>query len=340
LVMLISGPLWGGFADATRKHRLLLLEAILGTEAAVIGLGQASAFAWLVPLVILYAFFISPVSPLIDHSVLQLLGERKDLYGSQRMWGAVSWGIAAPLMGWLIQRSGLMWIFLVYPVLLFLCLLSVWRLPVSRANSSAGFWHNLRKMRSNRSWLIFLAAVLLAGAAQSLITNFLFLYLKRLGADASLMGLSQTVSTLSEIPFWLFSGWMLARWKPQGLLAVSLLLFAVRLILYGLVHAPWLVLVIQLLHGPTFSILVVAGVSYASEIAPPGMGATAQTIFSSVTMGLGAMFGALVGGALFDRTPGGTMFLLSGIVLLALLIPLTQLVVRSGQRVSQTIRPK
>jgi len=152
--------------------------------------------------------------------------------------------------------------------------------------------------------------------------------------------LSQTVSTMSEIPFWLFSGWMLARWKPQGLLAVSLLLFAVRLILYGLVHAPWLVLVIQLLHGPTFSILVVAGVSYASEIAPPGMGATAQTIFSSVTMGLGAMFGALVGGALFDRTPGGTMFLLSGIVLLALLIPLTQLVVRSGQRVSQTIRPK
>ena len=41
LVTLVSAPLWGGFADATRRHHVLLLFAIGGTIAAVLSAARS-----------------------------------------------------------------------------------------------------------------------------------------------------------------------------------------------------------------------------------------------------------------------------------------------------------
>ena len=57
----------------------------------------------------------------------------------------------------------------------------------------------------------------------------------------------------------------------------------------------------------------VAGVSYANEIAPPGMGATAQGLFGGVMMGLGAATGAVIGGMLYDRIGPRNMFVCAAV---------------------------
>jgi predicted MFS family arabinose efflux permease len=63
-----------------------------------------------------------------------------------------------------------------------------------------------------------------------------------------------------------------------------------------------------LLHGLTFSALWVAGVSYANEVAPKDLGATAQGLFTGMTMGLGSAGGALLGGLLYDSLGPTAMF--------------------------------
>lgn len=82
---------------------------------------------------------------------------------------------------------------------------------------------------------------------------------------------------------------------------------------YSFIRLPWLVLPVQLLHGPTFSAMWVAGASCASDMAPEGMGATAQGLFSSVIFGLGGTFGALLGGALYDSLGATLMFRWAGV---------------------------
>jgi PPP family 3-phenylpropionic acid transporter len=255
---------------------------------------------------------------------MTLLGEHRDQYGSQRLWGAIGWGLAGPTAGWLTGAFGLHWSFIGYLVLMSAGLIIAWKLPVSAAPPSRPFWAGMRFLLADQRWLIFLLIAFLSGAGLSVVTNFLFLYMEELNASRQVMGLALLMATISEIPVLFFSGKMLRRWGPRGLLLVSLAAYVLRAYAYAAASAPWQVLIIQLFHGLTFSTMWVAGVSLAQEIAPPGLGATAQGLFSSTVMGFGGITGALVGGLLLQYFGGAGMYFWSGTaVLFGLLLFLT-----------------
>ena len=111
LVSLFGAPLWGALADASRRHKTILSIAIAGAIALALVLSQITLFTLLIPAVVFYSLFASPIIPLTDNAVMTMLADRKGQYGRQRIWGAVGWGLAAPLIGFLIEISGLQWAF-------------------------------------------------------------------------------------------------------------------------------------------------------------------------------------------------------------------------------------
>jgi PPP family 3-phenylpropionic acid transporter len=335
LVVMFAGPFWAGAADAASRHRRVLLLCITGTAAGVILIPMAPSFAILIVIVVTYAFFSAPIIPLVDHSVMQKLAGRKDLYGRQRLWGAVGWGVSAPAAGWLIGQFGLI---LAFPSYLFFAVLSwvtAMGLPIHSPRRGTPFWRSIRKLLSSPGWIFFLLVVFIGASGLAVVSNYLFLYLAELNASPVLMGLSLTIATISELPVLFYSGIMLRRWGPRGVLILSLSAFIVRAFGYSISSQPWQALLFQFLHGLSFSAMWVAGVSYASESAPPGLGATAQGVFSSTVMGLGVMTGALAGGLLYDRYGSAVMFRIAAFVVLAGLI----LFVAAGKRISQSAAP-
>jgi PPP family 3-phenylpropionic acid transporter len=308
VVTWLAAPFWGALADSTQQHRTILVTTIVGSVVAVVLLAQTQSLLWLLPLVALYAFFAAPIMPLVDNSLLQQLGERRALYGRQRVWGAIGWGVTALVAGVLVERFGLGVPFYAFAMLYTLLLIVALRLQVGGGRVGQPFFQGVRLLAKNRPLVIFLISVLFAGIASGIVHNYIFLFLADLGATETLMGLSQTVSTFSEIPIFFFSAWLLQRLGARGLLLLSLLAAVVRLFAYTLLPPVWLVLPINLLHGLTFSALWVAGVSYANEVAPKGLGATAQGLFTGMTMGLGSAGGALLGGLLYDSLGPTAMF--------------------------------
>jgi MFS family permease len=197
-------------------------------------------------------------------------------------------------------------------------------LPISHASVKQSWWSGARALISDRRWLPFLFVVLLAGIAMSVVHSYLFLYMDGLGATGSLMGLALLVATLGEIGILGFSDRLLIHLGTRKLLMLGLAAHALRALLYALIRMPWLVLPIQLLHGLSFSAIWVASVSYASRLAPEGMGATAQGLFGSVMSGLGTALGSLSGGVLYERLGFSVMFSVSAawaLIGLALLVP-------------------
>lgn len=321
LMMLISTPVWGAISDLTQRHKASLFLSIGGALTAVFILSRLDLFTPIIIVVLIFAFFSSPIIPLVDNSVMSLLESRRYLYGKQRMWGAVGWGISAPFIGLQADNLGIQWIFIGYLFWLGLGFFIVFGLPIKPVRRQSSFLHNLRQLISKREWLLFLVTVYISGSNLSIITNYLFLYLKEMGATQTLMGWGLTIATISEIPVLYFADRLIKRFGAQGVLILSLGASVVRAFGYAVVSTPLAALVLQLFHGLTFSAMWAAGVSYASENAPPGLGATAQSVFFSVVFGLSGITGGFLGGILFEKFGGVGMFVWSGSgVLIALLM--------------------
>ncbi len=305
LVTMFSAPMWGAVADASGRHRALRLAAIGGAWLGVLALSMASSYPWLVFIVGLQAFFIAPVIPLVDSAVVTLLGKRRDAYGSQRLWGAVGWGLCGLLAGFVIERYGIAWAFIGYLGVSVGVVVTAVGIPVPQAARKAAargdFTSDLRRLASHRSWLIFLLAVLIGGLYQALEMNYLMLYFEALGMPEFLMGLALVVGTLSEIPVWALAPRLLRRWGSRGLLSVAFVAAATKGLVYAFWPPVWLALGIQLLHGFSFPAMWAAGVAYASAVAPEGTQATAQGAFGGVYMGLCVALSAFFGGQLFGR---------------------------------------
>jgi len=219
-----------------------------------------------------------------------------------------------------VERNGIQWAFYIYAIGMLLTLVVSQNLSFKNATERISLRHGLRSLLSNRHFLLFLGTVFIAGIGMATVNNFFFLYMKEAGAPPSLMGLALTISTLSEAPVLIFSNFFLRWLKPRGLLMLAMVIISLRLTLYALFPHPSVALIVQLLHGFTFPILWVAGVSFTQEVAPEGMVATAQGVFGSVMMGFGAGAGGLLGGLLIERLEIPRMYgVVGGIVLAGLL---------------------
>lgn len=316
LVTFISAPFFGAIADMTQQHRRILGISILFVILGVLMIAFVDNFQALIPGVFIYAFFFAPALPLIDRSVLEILGAERDQYGKQRLWGAIGWGALAPLAGLVVDRGGVRWAFYGSAVLFLGLLIISQRTPIRGVKLRVSFFRGLSKLMSSWQVILFFTVMLVGGMGLAMIHHYLFLYLDRLGASPIIMGTALTIATLSELLVMYYSDRLLKLWKSRGLIIFALVMMAIRLVGYAITNNPGIALSLQLLHGPTFAAIWMAGVAYVAEIAPPGLGNTAQGMFTGVVMGLGSALGALTGGILYQSIGFSKMFLFAGVSVL------------------------
>lgn len=319
LVTLVAASAWGALADATQRHRRLLLLTCLGTWLAVFALARATPLVPLILAASLFAFFNAPIIPLVDNSVLTALHDRRDEYGVQRLWGSLGWSLTAVVAGALIQRRGLSVIFPLYLLVFVGAGVAAWRLNVSPITLGGAFFGQISRLLNDRRWWFLLGVALVNGLTLAVFGNYLFLYLDTLHISRTVMGVSLTLATISEVPiFWLGRHW-LKRGSLWFILAAGLLLMTIRAFAYVAVPEVWWVLLVSLLHGPSYSLMWSAAVMLAADLAPPGLGATAQGVLNGVTFGLGAAIGAAGGGLLYAWAGPRVVFHTAGWACLAML---------------------
>lgn len=312
ITMLMAAPLWGMIADTNQRHKAVLLCLMACSSIAVLLLSVSRSFSIMVLVVSLFAFFVSPIIPLGDNAVLKLLGKQKRSYGRIRIWGAVGWGLSAPLVGFITEQLGISWAFYSYVFLMLGCMLSIYGMALVQAPKTA-VSRNFRAFLT-APWLFLLTAIFIAGAGFAICGNFVYLRLIELEAKASLIGLALSFATLSELPINFFGRQLLDRFATKHLLLIALGLLSLRLFLYSVASAPLLILGVQILHGFSFSVIWIAGVTFVDEFAPEGQTATAQGLFAAIMMGFGSSIGSLFGGLAYDLWGSSQMFQLSSLI--------------------------
>lgn len=320
LVSIISPPLWGYLSDRWHNRRLPLIIISLGSAIAFAAYFGAS-FPSVLLIAASFAFFNSPLIPLLDALVLERLGGAKERYGRLRAWGSWAFIGMMLLFGMTLKRHGDATA--LFPVLGSFILL---RLLLSAAASQlprngggkpmgAGDGRALRELFTDRRWLAFLLVSSISMVSNGFFYPFFPLYLNKMGVSDNWQGYFWVIAVLAEVAFmaWLAEPLI----KRIGLKGVLLLGIMGRAIRYGAYAFPLsfpLLLALQLFHALTFAATHTSSVTWVSMSAPPQARALTQTLYTSVLMGVGLAFGAQLGGFVSEHWGLPAMFGLAGTI--------------------------
>jgi hypothetical protein len=246
LTGMICQPLWGGYADKMgdklRLGRVLLLGTLLRCTALmaafVTDAGTSNRLLLVMSMFVCAEGVMCGCLPVIDARVLSVLGdERRSLYGRQRLWGGIGWGLMAPIGGWMLGQYGLPVTLCGHVLGMCVGMVCVSQLPsgvgsmssrgASESDKTVSLSEGISVVLSSpgvKSFLCVATGIVSVGCVLpvcfvavmriphpmcvcmcmsqgwllGVIESFLFLHLQSLGSSSTLMGLTLTFNCLAE----------------------------------------------------------------------------------------------------------------------------------------------
>ncbi|SHE98914.1 MFS transporter, PPP family, 3-phenylpropionic acid transporter [Desulforamulus putei DSM 12395] len=315
--ILVQSP-WGYLSDRLQTVKKLLLLQFTACLILSFLLFHLRSFSLLVPTVIgFYAFFL-PSFPQLDCLILANSKKSGKHFGSYRLWGSLGFAVTALAAGELLAVVGIEWMKGLYQGLLLISILLIFLVkdvPPSGKTTTASQFKELLQRPEVLYVLIFIALVNTTNKAND---AFMGILVRSIGGTEAEVGWAWTTGPLSEIPVFALFGLLLARYNETVLLALAAGAYALRWFLFAIAGDPQLIIVIQLLHGLSFGLFYMAGVSYMGKIVPPALRASGQGLLATFGGGLAGIAGSLLGGFIMDHFGPQLLYAAScGLVLLA-----------------------
>ncbi|UCZ52336.1 MFS transporter [Bacillus shivajii] len=316
IVMLLSQPVWGILSDYTRKPRILLSIAAVGTGAMGLMYLFAEDYIWLVVIAAGVALFQSAVIPLSDSMAMNYVHEHGGDYGSIRLWGAAGFAVSVLIMGSLSDWLGQSVIFYGFAIVLFISAFYALKMPKDTTVVRVEILKGMKQLIKVPRFVLFLIITFLV-FGPIMANNFYFsLLIQFAGGTLAGVGFAFLLAAGSEIPFmrWV-GGWI----KKRGIIMVlflAALASGLRWLFYAAGPSPTFIYVTTIIQGFSIGLFIPAALQYVTELAPKEIKATAVAIYSAVGNGLGAWFFTYTAGVIMDWDSILGVYLFYGIMTL------------------------
>jgi PPP family 3-phenylpropionic acid transporter len=326
IAVALCAPLWGALADTFGIHGLMLRGGLVGAGLMALVLIQASSFWPILLISLAFGASTASIPALLDSYSVKIGAQQNVSYGQLRLWGSLGYSLATWLIGWWMGGTVSHAFLIAYALAALLACGATLGLPRLAVRSGQPLRHGISIVIKQSSMLVLLFTLFLAAISTGIVFNYFGIYMASLGGSAGLVGTATALGAISELPVLFFGAFLLKRYGSLRMLIFAMALYCVRFGLNLLLPSAVWILPVQLIHGPTFAMHLMASVTLAYELAGPERAATAQGLISSVSYGFGAIVGGLIGGALLDRFGiTATMqvaLLLMGVALAVLLLGL------------------
>ncbi|KAG5895122.1 hypothetical protein JTB14_008559 [Gonioctena quinquepunctata] len=281
---------------------------------------------WTFLILMMFAWIGQAVAVSIGDAIcFELLGDRPDRYGYQRLFGALGWGTISAFTGYLIDalsngksQKDYTCAFYLSASFLVLDFLASSRLQYTQKKVAANIFRDISRLLLNVRINIYLLWCICVGMCTGLIWQFLFWLIEDLAAEQgcgtqnyvkTLEGIVQAIQCLAgEAPFFFLSGRIIKKLGHVHTMSLVLFAIGVRFTLYSVISNPWYFLPIELSNGLTFGLFFACMASYASIIAPSGTEATMQGLVGAVFEGIGVSAGSFTAGWTYKKYGGPLTF--------------------------------
>jgi PPP family 3-phenylpropionic acid transporter len=319
LARIAAPSFWGWLADRSGAARAIVVGSALALVAGYLALGAAEGAIAVAGVMLVMSLASAGALPIVEAITLASLEGRAGRYGPIRMWGSI--GFIAGVLGtgvWLDAHApqslrG------VLVALAGLALAVSLLLPPARVSLGAGGAESrLRDVLRRGDVRALLAACGCMSAAHGALYGFFSLHAQALGYSKTAIGTLWTLGVLAEIVVFLAWPQLVRRYSLRVLLIASFVCAAARFAAIGWGTQILVLLVVaQLLHAATFGVFHAASVAAVHRLFTGRLQARGQSLYSSLSYGVGGGAGLLMAGWTWDVLGPGLSFTLSSIFALA-----------------------
>jgi PPP family 3-phenylpropionic acid transporter len=316
-VNVATTPALGALADRLGQRRAMMIVlcgvAILGYAS----LWNAYSFWVLLALTLVTATAQTALMPLGDSITLAEVRERGIDYGRVRVWGSVSFIVAAMASGVVlsagVNQGGNAVLALVLASSVVLLAACVAMPAAARHPAATSRRPTFGELAGDRRFWEFVTIAAALQASHQVYYGFGTLYWRSLGFSDATIGILWAEGVVAEILLFWQGSRLLARLGPLGLMIAGGAAGVMRWSLMGVLPGLAPAFALQILHALTFGATHLGAMNYLSRTVPPGAAASAQALYSGASSGIGSGIVMLGAGTLYAEF-GGRAYLFMAVL--------------------------
>jgi PPP family 3-phenylpropionic acid transporter len=296
-----------------RRRPMVLLAAITLFGVALFAL--ADRFWMFMGLSLVTGATFAAILPLGEALALQEAHEHRLSYGRVRLWGSITFIVAAIAAGRALQQSGpevvLALLLLTLGMAVVTCLALPERPPAARAGMPLG----LDRLVRQPGLVSFVLASGLIQASHVVYYGFATLHWRAAGHGGAVIGWLWAEGVVAEIVLFACAGTILRRLSALQLLVLAGGLSVLRWAATALSTDLAVLIPAQTLHAASFGAAHLATMHHLRDHTPPELQASAQGFYAAIG---GALLSGLltpIGGWLYGRTGGEAFWAMAAIAL-------------------------
>ncbi|HEX3863178.1 MAG TPA: MFS transporter [Stellaceae bacterium] len=309
-------PAFGALADRLGRRRAVMIALAATACAAYAGLWPVAGFWLLLAVNLVAGMAQSALMPLGDSITLAAVRDEGLDYGRVRVWGSVSFIVAAIGSGVALaayppqgraDNHVLLLVLAASGGLLAACIgipagtgaIGTGAIGTGTGAASRPRWSELSRFVTDRRFWVFVISAAALQSSHQLYYGFGTLYWRHLGFSDTVIGVLWAEGVVAEIALFWYSAPLVARLGPLGLMALGGVAGILRWSLMGVLPGLGAAAALQLLHAATFGASHLGAMHFMARNVPPTAAASAQSLYSALSAGFGSGLVMLVAGALY-----------------------------------------
>jgi len=298
---IIAPNIWGWIGDRY-GHRMKIVQLASFISMLIFTLIFVVQGFWMLALaMVLFSFFWNASLPQFEVITLHYLGEKVKQYSRVRLWGSIGFILSVLLLGWLIDRYGIV----IVPYAIFFVYVAIWLSSLTVADVNIEHHDDIDgsilNVLKKPAVIAFFTAVFLMQFGHGAYYAFYSIYMEEQGYSKALIGQLWAIGVIAEVVVFIYMHHLLQRIGANVVLMLSLLFAGVRWLLIGwFADSLFMLLIAQTFHAASFGTFHAAAIHFVHQAFKGRHQGRGQALYSSLSFGLGGALGSLLAGSLWD----------------------------------------
>lgn len=309
LATILSPFIGGQLADRYFSSEKVIAFLQFTGGVLLLVVSRVTDYDAMVILMLVYCLLYAPTLALTNSIAMINLEDSEREFGQIRVWGTLGW-IAAGLLlsGWrsLAQESGLpivagdtLFLAGLMSIVMGIQSFSLPHTPPQKEGVNPWAFLEALKMLRVKDFAVFVGITFVVATELEFyyILTAPFLVSDQIGVSNANVPAVMTVAQIAEIFVMAFLlSYFLKKYGMRKTLAIGVIAWPIRYVIFAIGSPPWLVIASLALHGFCYVFFFVAAFIYVDNVAPTDIRASAQSLIAIVALGLGRFLGSLFAG--------------------------------------------